>query len=196
MSKVSQAQAQQNKGRVVTTAARLFRERGFDGVGIADLMESAGLTHGAFYAQFPSKQHLMAEACSQAADDLNNMWIEFLEATPKRSLSALASSYLSSDHRDDPGKGCVAASLGADVVHQGPLVRASFTKAVSRFFDLLMALVPARSQRMRRRAAIATYASMVGGMVLARAVNDERLSDEILEAVRAHIADLDRTQSK
>src|ERR1700681_3281799 len=76
MSKVSREEAQQNRERVVATAARLFREGGFDGVGIADMMKSAGLTHGGFYAQFPSKEHLMAEACSKSSDDLYHLWCD------------------------------------------------------------------------------------------------------------------------
>jgi TetR/AcrR family transcriptional repressor of nem operon len=192
MSKVSREQAQQNRERVVESAARLFRERGFDGVGIADLMKSAGLTHGGFYAQFPSKEHLMAEACSKASDERDCAWRELLDLAGQKNLSAMASTYLSKDHRDEPGTGCVAATLGVDASHQGPLVRSTFTIGVKRCFDLLIQLIPGRSQKTKRREAIASFAAMVGAVVLARGVNDEALSDEILEAVRTHIAEMDK----
>lgn len=191
MSKVSREQAQQNRDRVVATAARLFRERGFEGVGIADLMKSAGLTHGGFYAQFGSKEQLMAEASAKASDELDAHWREVLDRAERKNLSAMATEYLAKDHRDEPGAGCVAATLGVDTSHQGALVRSTFTVGVKRTFELLMRLVPGRSQKVKRREAIASFATMVGGMVLARGVNDDALSDEILEAVRVHIAEMD-----
>src|SRR5436309_5673136 len=105
--KVTREQAKLNRERVVDTAARQFRERGFEGVGVADLMKAAGLTHGGFYAQFDSKQHLMAEACEQALEESKRMWRDALERAPKRPLAAIASHYLSREHRDNPGAGCV-----------------------------------------------------------------------------------------
>jgi len=187
MAKASREQAQQNRERVVATAARLFRERGFDGVGISDLMNAAGLTHGGFYAQFPSKEHLMAEASTKASDDLDRKWQELLAVHPVKSLSAVASRYLSAEHRDHPGRGCIAATLGIDASHHGPLVQSAFTRSVVRSVDFLMQLIPGRSLKTKRREAIASYAAMVGGMVLARGVDDAALSDEILEAVRVHL---------
>lgn len=191
MAKASREQAQQNRERVVATAARLFRERGFDGVGIADLMKEAGLTHGGFYAQFPSKEHLMAEAAAEALEDLDQKWRKLLAHGASKSLTTMASMYLSKEHRDNPGEGCASASLAVDVSHQGPLVRSALTRGVRRSFDLLSQLIPGRSQKTKRREAIASFAAMVGGLVLARGVNDERLSDEILESVRAHLAKIE-----
>src|SRR5689334_22344520 len=101
--KVTRKQAKLNRARVVSTAAHLFRERGFEGVGVADLMKAAGLTHGGFYAQFDSKQHLMAEACERALEESEQMWREALERAPKKPLTAIASYYLSRKHRDNPG---------------------------------------------------------------------------------------------
>jgi TetR/AcrR family transcriptional repressor of nem operon len=189
MSKVSREKAQQNRERVVATAARLFRERGLDGVGIADVMKGAGLTHGGFYAQFPSKEQLMAEACSKSSDDLYALWSELAKKDPKKGLSVLASAYLSKDHRDNPGSGCVVASLGVDGSRQGEGFRSTLTQSIKRSFDLLMQVVQQRSAKLRRREAIAGFATMVGAMVLARSVNDMALSDEILDAARAHVAD-------
>jgi TetR/AcrR family transcriptional regulator, transcriptional repressor for nem operon len=192
MSKVSREKAQVNRERVVAAAARLFRERGLDGVGIADVMKSAGLTHGGFYAQFPSKEQLMVEACNKSSDDLYAMWSDLARGAPKKALSALASTYLSKDHRNDPGTGCVVASLGVDASRQGATFRSTLTESIKRSLDLLMQFVPQRSLKVRRREAIASFAMLVGAMVLARSVSDGALSDEILDAARAHIADMDK----
>jgi TetR/AcrR family transcriptional regulator, transcriptional repressor for nem operon len=175
---VSREQAQRN------------RECGF-GVGVADLMQSAGLTHGGLYAQFESKEHLMAEACEHATQTLERAWRDVTDRAPNKRLSALAAASLSTVHRDRPGAGCIAAALGADASRQGPLVRSTFTAAVKRFFGLLSELIPCRTSKARRRQAIVSYAAMVGGMVLARGVDDEALSAEILEAVRLHLVAID-----
>lgn len=194
--KVTREQALLNRQRVVETAGRLFREHGFDGVGIADVMKAAGLTHGGFYAQFPSKEHLMAEAATCASEETDNQWRETLERTRQESLSGFAEFYLSADHRDHPAIGCVVSTLGVDVARQGALVRTAFTNSVKRIFGLLESLVPDRVQKARRSKAIASFAAMVGGVVLARGVNDEALSDEILKAVSEHIAGLEAAGRK
>lgn len=191
--KVTREQAKLNRERVVDTAARQFRERGFEGVGVADLMKSAGLTHGGFYAQFDSKEHLMVEACERAFEESEHRWRELLERAPKKRLSVIASSYLSGKHRDNPGGGCVIAALSMDAARQGPPVRAVFTEAAKRFLGLLGQVVPGRSPRSRRREALASFAAMVGAVVLARTVSAASLSEEILEAVRAQLTELDES---
>lgn len=195
MPRVSRERAQQNREKVVEQAARLFRERGFEGVGIADVMKQAGLTHGGFYAQFPSKEHLMAEACGMAWRDRNGRWRNLLDQSKRKSLSALAAIYLSKGHRDAPGEGCIAAALGADSAHQGPLVRSQFESGIKDFIELLLPMLPAGSSKVQRREAIAACAAMVGAMVLARAVNDDAFSEEILQAVRTHINELEKARS-
>jgi TetR/AcrR family transcriptional repressor of nem operon len=188
MSKASREQAQANRERVVSTAARLFRERGFDGIGIADLMQRAGLTQGGFYANFSSKEQLMAEACGKASDELAGAWREISDQAPKKNLSVIASYYLSQEHLREPGNGCFVATLGPAAAQQGPLVRSTFTAGVKRTMDFLGQLSPGRSQKARLREAIASFAAMV----LARGVDDEAFAEEILEAVRAHIAGTDK----
>ena len=188
--KVTRQQAELNRARVVRTAAHLFRERGFEGVGVADLMKAAGLTHGGFYAQFDSKQHLMTEACAQALEESEQRWREALERAPKRPLAAIASYYLSREHRDSPGDGCVVAALSIEAARQGPMVRAALTEATKRFIDTLEQAVPGRSARSRRRQALRSLASMVGAVVLARTVSQASLSEEILDAVHAQLAEL------
>jgi len=191
--KVTRQQAELNRARVVKTAAHLFRERGFEGVGVADLMKAAGLTHGGFYAQFDSKQHLMTEACEQALEESEQRWREALERAPKRPLTAIASYYLSREHRDNPGDGCVVAALSIEAARQDPMVRAALTEATKRFMETLEQVVPGRSARSRRRQALRSLASMVGAVVLARTVSQASLSEEILDAVHAQLAEFDES---
>jgi TetR/AcrR family transcriptional repressor of nem operon len=180
--KVSREQAAQNRERIVETAARLFRERGFEGIGVADLMKAAGLTHGGFYGHFSSKEDLIAEASARALMRSLALFSQVAERAPGDPLSAVADAYLTSRHRDRPGEGCVLAALGPDVSRQGPAVRCTVTDHVRSAVDLLATLVPGRSKAARRQKAISTYATLVGTMVMARAVNDRALSQEILDA--------------
>lgn len=181
--RVSREVAGQNHERIVETAARLFRERGFDGIGVADLMNAADLTHGGFYGHFASKDELTAKACERALDDSIAKWQRRIEADPGDPLGALARGYLCARHRDDPGTGCVLAALGSDVARKGPDVRRVITVWLGRAVDLVMRELPERIRSARRRRAIATLSSWVGAMVLARAVDDRALSQEILDAV-------------
>jgi TetR/AcrR family transcriptional repressor of nem operon len=187
--KVTRAQATQNRDRVIATAARLFRERGFDGIGISDLMKEVGLTHGGFYAQFPSKEHLMAEAATKAADEREAVMHQQFQDAPEKGVPGFAERYLSRRHRDNPGEGCYMATLGIDVARHGPLVRDAFTRSVQSALEILAKAENAGSEKKRRSQAIADYAMMIGGMVLARAVSDENLSDEILGSVKIQIAE-------
>jgi TetR/AcrR family transcriptional regulator, transcriptional repressor for nem operon len=180
--KVSREQAAQNRERILDAAAQLFRERGFDGIGVADLMKEAGLTHGGFYGHFSSKDDLIAQASAHELTRSLAHWSKVGDRASGDRLSAIAAAYLTSTHRDNPGAGCVLAALGPDVSRQGPAVRRSVTDYVRSVVDLLVKLVPGTSKAARRRKAISTYATVVGAMVLARAVDDRALSQEILDA--------------
>lgn len=193
--KVTREQAEQNRRRIVETAARLFRESGFDGVGVAQLMEQAGLTHGGFYGQFSSKEELMAEACAQAFHDTNQRWREMRDRAPDQALAAIASLYVSADHRDHPGEGCILPALGVDATRQGPPVRSVVTDAAKDLISLLAEVIPGRTAQARREQALASCAAMVGAVVLARTMTDAALSDEILETVRDRIARLDKPRA-
>lgn len=125
--KVTREQALQNRDRVLDVAARLFRERGFDGIGVADLMKSAGLTHGGFYGQFGSKEALMAEACTRSFDSALQRWTMVGGQATSNPLAAVMQGYLSQQHRDNPGAGCVIASLGAETSRQGSSLRRAVT---------------------------------------------------------------------
>lgn len=185
--KVSREQAGQNRERILEAAAQRFRERGFEGIGVADLMKEAGLTHGGFYGHFSSKEELIAEASARALGESLALWAKVADRASGDPLSALAGAYLNSRHRDNPGGGCVLAALGPDVSRQGPAVRRTVTDHVRSAFDLLAKLIRGKSKAARRRAAISTYATLVGAMVMARAVDDRALSQEILDAGLASV---------
>src|SRR5256885_13386624 len=121
--KVSREQAAQHRERIVEAAAQRFRERGFEGIGVADLMKEAGLTHGGFYGHFSSKEDLIAEASDRALMRSLALFTKVAEREPADALPAIASAYLTRKHRDNPGAGCVLAALGPDVFRQGPTVR-------------------------------------------------------------------------
>ena len=184
--RVTRERAQANREKILDAAARLFRERGYDGVGVADIMKRAGLTHGGFYGHFGSKDYLAAEITARVlvADD----WLEQLTGKADPSLAEAVRSYLSQAHRDDPGRGCLFAALGSDVARQPKVVRHAFTEGLRKRIDGFRRLMPGRSAAARRQRAIATLAGLVGALVLARAVDDPRLSDEILAATATSIA--------
>ena len=184
--KVSREQAVQNRERIVEAAAQRFRERGFDGIGVADLMKEAGLTHGGFYGHFSSKEELIAEASARALTGSLAVWSKLAERASDP-LSAVAGAYLTSRHRDNPGAGCLLAALGPDVSRQGPPVRRAVTGYVRSAVDLLTKLVPGKSKAARRQKAMSTCATLVGAMVLARAVDDRAFSQEILDAGLASV---------
>ncbi|PWC66323.1 TetR family transcriptional regulator [Azospirillum sp. TSH7] len=183
--RVSKEQAAENRRRVVEVASGLFRERGFNGIGVADLMKEAGLTHGGFYGQFASKEDLAAEACARAMEVMAERWSGSAETPPgDEALAALLDGYLSPRHRDHSAAGCPIAALGVDVSRQGGAVRGAFTQGLRPFIDRLQRLVQGRSEEAKRKAALATLSGMVGALILARAVDDPTLSEEILEAAR------------
>jgi TetR/AcrR family transcriptional regulator, transcriptional repressor for nem operon len=172
---------------IVEAAAQLFRERGFDGIGVADLMKEAGLTHGGFYGHFSSKEELIADASARALTGSLALWSRLAERASSDPLSAVAGAYLTSRHGDNPGAGCLLAALGSDVSRQGPAVRRAVTSYVRSAVDLLTTLAPGKSKGPRRRKAISTYATLVGAMVIARAVDDREFSQEILDAGLASV---------
>src|SRR5258708_39191857 len=129
--KVSRDQAAENRSRIVDVAGRLFRARGFDGIGVADLMKAAGLTHGGFYGHFKSKDDLAAQACERALARSAETWAALADGGAPAPLSTLVDHYLSGRHRDDTGRGCVYAALAADVARQdNPALRRSVTDGV------------------------------------------------------------------
>jgi TetR/AcrR family transcriptional repressor of nem operon len=183
--RVTREQAVANREKILEVAGALFRERGFDGIGVAEIMERAGLTHGGFYGHFASKDDLAAEITARVLG--RSGWMERLTGTQKPSFSDLVRQYLSPRHRDDPGRGCLFAALGSDVVRQPRSVRRAFTEGLRLRVDALARLAPGRSAAARRQKSLATMAGLVGALILSRAVDDPKFSDEILEAVATSI---------
>src|SRR4051794_13004984 len=187
--RVSREQAAASRERILDSAARLFRERGLDGIGVADLMRDAGLTHGGFYAHFASKEDLMGEACALALAKSSARWGRLVDRGPHRdALAAIVHSYLSTRHRDHPGTGCALATLGGEASRHERPVRKAITEGFSAMIDILARVIPGRTNAAKRQQALATYASLIGAQVLARAVDDRALSEEILQAVADSLA--------
>ncbi len=176
--KVSKTQVDENRRAILAAAGKLFRARGFDGVSIADVMQAAGLTHGAFYGYFRSKDELVGATLAD------------LTAAPRRSGSYAedAAKYLTVAHRDDSVGGCPVAALGADVIRQSPLARAAMTSGVEHMVARLAKTAPGESEDARRRAALGACAAMVGALILSRAVDDPELSEALLSATREQVA--------
>ncbi|HEX4327189.1 MAG TPA: TetR/AcrR family transcriptional regulator [Burkholderiales bacterium] len=180
--KVSREQCAENRERILAMASGLFRERGFDGVGIADIMNAAGLTHGGFYRHFASKDDLAAQTCQLAMEGTAEKWSSLLDSQPQAPLQALLAHYLSEAHRDGLARGCMFAALSGDAARQEHGVRKAFGDGLDVLLDMLGKTMPERSRQARRRKAIAAMAEMVGAVILARAVDDPALSKEILVA--------------
>jgi len=158
--------------RIVKEASRLFRERGFEHVSVGEVMKAAGLTHGAFYAHFGSKEELQAAAVAYGQKvSLGRM----LGSNSKKSKGSFADLYLSRWHRDNPGDGCTMAALAQEVARSTPELKAAFEQGLEN-------MLSAKSRD--RKEAIFWIAALIGGVVLARAVQDPRLSDEILSSVQ------------
>jgi TetR/AcrR family transcriptional repressor of nem operon len=185
--KVSKAQAEKNRDRVIDVAGALFRERGYDGIGLAKLMKAAGLTHGGFYGQFKSKEDLAAQASGRALAENLRKWSSVIDGAAGDPLREIVAFYLSEDHRDAPGQGCAVAALGADAARHGGALRSTFTEGVGVYLELFSKIMPGGSTAEKRRKAMATLAEMVGAIVLARAVDDADLSKGILEAIASDL---------
>lgn len=181
--KVSKAQVQENRARIVDTASVLFRERGYDGVGVAELMAAAGLTHGGFYKHFKSKADLMAEA---AAAGLTQSAVNTID----QDVIAFVNQYLSRQHRDALGDGCTMAALCGDAARQPESIKAVFAAGIEQQLAILQnsKAVDENEKGEARAMTIAAIAQAVGAIVLSRSCPDDSpLADEILEICRARI---------
>ncbi|KSV72259.1 TetR/AcrR family transcriptional regulator [Ensifer sp. ENS08] len=184
--RVSRQQVEENKKTILEAAGRLFRERGFDAVTVTDVMKSAGLTHGGFYGYFSSKDDLIAQTLAGLRSETEPQTAD---------LATVAQRYLSPAHRDDFGHGCPLAALGSEVSRQPQAARAEMSAFLERQFKRLGKIAPGSDEGQRRRAAIATSATMIGALILARMTDDPKLSDEILDETRAWLAAQDKQKS-
>lgn len=176
--------------RIVKKASVRLREKGAHGIGVADLMKEAGLTHGGFYAHFDSREALVVEAFAYAMDRSTERWRKLAEATPPdKRLAVIVDSYLTPLHRDDPGHGCSLTALGAEIARESPKTRKAFAAKLEQMVDMLAAQLPELPRKAGRKQAMAAIATMVGTLVLARIAGSGAFSDEILGAGREAVLD-------
>jgi len=180
--RVSRVRAAENRQTVIDVASRLFREHGFDGIGLKDLMESAGLTQGAFYKQFASKQDLAAQASGRALETASRRWLAAAAANPEDPLGAVIAFYLSPEHCGEKMNGCPIVALGSDAARQGRDVKASFEAGIKSHLELLGDLIGEADGEKFNDKAVAILSTMVGALILSRAVNDNQLSKRFLQA--------------
>ncbi|MBS9476890.1 TetR/AcrR family transcriptional regulator [Ancylobacter radicis] len=185
--RVSRVQAEENRQTVINVASRLFREHGFDGIGLKDLMAGAGMTQGAFYKQFDSKEDLVAQASRRALQEALGRWSAAAASRPDDPLAAVVDFYLSEAHCAERAEGCPVVALGSDAARQGPDVRASFEGGFKEYLALVGGWIGEADAEgseggQANSKAMAVLATMVGAVLLARAVNDKEMSRQFLEA--------------
>ena len=175
--------------RIVSVAARAIRRSGYDGTGVADIMKEAGLTHGAFYAHFPSHEAMLAEAASRACAEAAGSVADVVASVPaEQAVAALLRSYLSREHLEHIEAGCPLAALGSETVRQAPEVRRATTRHIKAMVDLVARQSPDWGQPAAHERALLTIAAMVGTLLLARAVDEPALSDSLCEAALKYLA--------
>ncbi len=194
MPRASREQAEKNRERIEEMSARLFRERGLNGVSVADLMASAGLTHGGFYGHFESKEELAAIACARAFEQTRQSWVKRIASSGgdrRAALADIVDHYFGADHRDNTGTGCAMAAFAGDVAREaaGGPVRSGFIAGLKGMIATWTSLLSARDAEKKRRQALVQVSTLVGALILARATRGDPLSDEILEAARDVLAD-------
>ncbi|WP_191630158.1 TetR/AcrR family transcriptional regulator [Pseudomonas fluorescens] len=182
--RVTKAQAQANREHIVETASELFRERGFDGVGVSDLMAAAGFTHGGFYKHFGSKADLMAEASASGL-------FKSLEGAESLDIPGFIDVYVTREHRDGRGSGCTMAALCGDAARQSDDLKATFAEGIEHTLQTLGDKYPTRPDAASgegRKKMIDLLSRAVGAIILSRACpDDSALADEILEVCRAEM---------
>ena len=181
----SKEHKQETHARIVRKASVRLREKGAHGIGVADLMKEAGLTHGGFYAHFDSREALVIEAFAHAMDRSVEQWRKIAaETTPEKRLSTIIDSYVSTVHRDDPGRGCAVPTLGAEIARESAKTRKAFSAKLDQLIDVMADQIPDVPRKTARRQAMGTLATMMGTLVMSRVAGSGELSDEILAAGR------------
>ena len=192
MPRVSKAQAEANHEAIEASASRLFREKGLDSVTVAEVMADAGLTHGGFYAHFPSKDALAAAACESAFAVAEEKWRRRIDSspTPDAARRTIAERYLRNANCDPSTATCPTATLVTDVARAADdhPIRAAYLEGVRGQLDILAGLGTSGDPDEDRAAACVQLATMMGAILLARATHGDPLSAEIIKAVRAHLA--------
>ena len=189
MKRVASRSKEATHDRIVEAAARAIRRSGYNGTGVADIMKDAGLTHGGFYAHFSSRDAMLAEAADRAGRESVAMMERIAAASPpQRALQAMMEAYLSKAHVEGVETGCATAALGSEMPRQAPEVRRAATRRIKEMIDLVARQAPDWGQPGATERALFNVATMVGALVLARAVDDPRLSDALRKAVLKNLA--------
>jgi TetR/AcrR family transcriptional repressor of nem operon len=179
---------EETRKKVLRAAAAAVRARGPDGVGVAEIMAQAGLTHGGFYAHFPSKEALVAAAVEEAFGQSRRHFTRITEGmSADQALASFVDAYVSSEHRDNPQHGCPISTLTSDMPRQGAAVRAAFDAGVAGAAARLEAWLPGQDLLARHSLASSLMSEMAGAVALARAVSDRAMAERLLEATRHHI---------
>ncbi|MDW3682677.1 TetR/AcrR family transcriptional regulator [Cupriavidus sp. CV2] len=189
MARASREQADKHREAIEQASSRLFRERGLNGVSVAELMASAGLTHGGFYGHFSSKDALAALASKRAFEESARRWsrrIERAEGDKRAMRASLVEPYLTAEHCSSPGDGCAAAALAGDVAREpaDKPVRQVYIDGFKVMVEDWMKTVEHADPAERRKLALGQLATLVGAMTLARATEGDALSEDILAAAR------------
>ena len=184
--RVSRLQAEENRERVINVASRLFREHGFDGIGLKDLMKGAGLTQGGFYKQFASKDDLAALASRRALESATRRWSD-AAADTSDPLESIIIFYLSKDHSGEKAEGCPLVALGSDAARQTAEVRRPFEDGIRAHFEVLEELIGEGGDKARSEKAMAILSMMVGAVTLSRIIGDEALSTSVLDAAASEV---------
>ena len=175
--------------RIVAAAARAIRRSGYDGTGVADIMKEAGLTHGAFYAHFPSREAMLAEAASRACAESAAVAADVAASVPPgQALTAMLHAYLSPEHLAQIEQGCPLAALGSETARQTPDVRRVTTRHIKEMVDLAARQLPGWGRADAHERALVTVSAMVGTLLLARAVDDPALAKSLCEATLKYLA--------
>jgi TetR/AcrR family transcriptional repressor of nem operon len=181
----SKEHKQETHARIVKKASVRLREKGAHGIGVADLMKEAGLTHGGFYAHFDSREALVIEAFAYAMDRSTERWRKVAEETPpEKRLATIVETYLTPVHRDDPGHGCAVPTLGAEIARESPKTRKAFAAKLEQMIDMMADQILDVPRKTARKQAVAALATMIGTLVLSRIAGSGEMSDEILSAGR------------
>lgn len=185
--RVTRAQAEANREAVINVASRLFRQRGFDGIGLKELMQGAGLTQGGFYKQFESKEDLEVQASRRAMEGAITRW-SAAASSSGNPLQAIVDLYLSAAHRGETGDGCPLVALGADAARQSEEVRKPFEEGISVHLQVLEGFLAEDSEETNAsQKAMAMLSMMVGAVTLSRIVTDELMASRILDAAAAEV---------
>jgi TetR/AcrR family transcriptional repressor of nem operon len=181
----SKEHKQETHARIVKKASVRLREKGAHGIGVADLMKEAGLTHGGFYAHFDSREALVIEAFGYAMDRATERWRTLAAETPvEKRLSTIVDSYVSTMHRDDPGRGCAVPTLGAEIARESAKTRKAFSGKLEQLIEVMAEQIPHVPRKVARKQAMGMMATMMGALVMSRVAGNGELSDEILAAGR------------